>query len=135
MNEPVEGILMAARKEADAEHKAGFQLGRAHPAGGVIPPRVFIFYAHEAAGIFSTFRYGEGGEAYEMAGNLYEDQYGMTPEQKAAEVLENSFDSTNNNQEFDLLAAGADEIVDEVLESATIPDNYTILREETEHIP
>jgi hypothetical protein len=135
MNEPVEGILTAARREVDAEHKAGFQLGRAHPAGGVIPPRVFIFYADEAAGVYSSFRYGENSEAYEMEGNIYEERYGVTPEQKAAEVLENSLSQTNSAEEFDLLAAGSEELIDNVLEYAEIPGNFTLKREETEHIP
>ena len=125
---------MAAREGTDTEHKAGFQLGKAHPAGGLIPPRVFIFYVQNAAGVFSTFAHGEH-EAYEMEGNAYEHRYGVTPEQKAAEVLENRFSQTNSNEEFDLLAAGSEEIVDNVLENAEIPDNFTVEREETNHIP
>lgn len=126
---------MAAREGTDTEHKAGFQLGKAHPAGGVIPPRVFIFYAYESAGVFSTFTYGEDDEVYEMEGNIYEERYGVTPEQKAAEVLENSFNQTNSDEEFDLFAAGAEEIIDGVLENTEVPDNFTVKREETKHIP
>lgn len=132
MREANEDILEAARKNVRDENIAGFQVGAGHPAGGPVPPRVYLFYTNESAGVYSTFEYGDWQEAYTF-GPLHSEE--TAPEEKCANVLMTACESVSDDANIELYTAGSDEIVESVLEHVDLPDRLAITREATDYIP
>lgn len=128
MREITPSLGLRATEAVEFKNKLGVQIGE--PVGHSRPPRVYLFIDEFPNGgvtavVTEMMEVGGIAEAWEIPDPLAQSVE-ESPEDKAAECVQEHLDGFNPDEGGTLFLAGSEEMADEVLDRLDIPNDISI---------